>query len=113
MEPADHNDHEDDAFVDAEFGDEIELEIEEKVAQGHYSNLVVSNFNDDEFIMDFAFIQPNVPKGKVRSRVIMTPRNVKRLKRLLEENIKHYEGKNGDIDSNDSGPVGGFNISFN
>lgn len=100
-------------FEETQFAEEIELEIDDKVAQGNYANLVVSNFNDDEFIMDFAFIQPNMPKGKIRSRVVMTPKNVKRLKRLLDQNIDHYESKNGPIDPDGNRPVGGVDISFN
>jgi hypothetical protein len=99
------DDLEDDAHT------KIELDMDESVAQGVYSNLVVSNFNSDEFVMDFAFIQPNIPRGKVRARVILTPKNAKRLNDLLTQNINHYEAKNGSIGPD--GPAAGFNISFN
>jgi DNA-binding LacI/PurR family transcriptional regulator len=39
-------------------------------------------------VCDFIQVMPGMPKGKVRSRVIMTPQNAKRfMKALIEKNI--------------------------
>jgi hypothetical protein len=38
-----------------------------------------------------------MPKGKVRSRVILTPEHAKRLLGALAENIRHYEDAHGMI----------------
>ena len=34
---------------------------------------------------------PGLPKAQVRSRIVMTPSNAKRLAAALNENIKRYE----------------------
>ena len=43
-------------------------------------------------------MMPGMPKGKVRSRIIMTPQNAKRLMIALQENVSKYEQSFGDID---------------
>ncbi len=70
-----------------------------------YSNLAVITHSNTEFILDFASIMPGGAKTAVRSRVIMTPQNAKRLLRALSENIANYEQQNGAIDDN---PIGAF-----
>ena len=52
---------------------EINIEIDDKVATGIYSNMVVVNHSDSEFVLDFISIMPGMPKARVQSRVIMTP----------------------------------------
>jgi len=51
----------------------LEIQLDEDVAQGVYSNLAVVNHSDSEFILDFIFVQPQAPRAKVRSRVITSP----------------------------------------
>jgi len=75
----------------------LQIQLDEQVAQGVYSNLVVANHSEAEFILDFIFVQPQVAQAKVRSRVITSPRQAKLLLRTLEENIRKYEGKFGPI----------------
>lgn len=89
----------------------IQIDIDNETAQGTYSNLALSNFSKEEFILDFAFIQPNIKKGKIRSRIILTPKNAKRLMIMLKKNIKEYEEKSGPITDEKSLP--GINLSFN
>ncbi len=81
----------------------IELSITDEVAHGVYSNLAVITHSNSEFIIDFASLMPGGPKTAVRSRVIMTPQNAKRLLRALSENISNFEQKNGAIDDNSLG----------
>ena len=89
----------------------VQIDIDEQTAQGVYSNLTLSNFSREEFVLDFAFVQPLVPKGKIRSRVILSPKNAKRLVAMLEENIQRYEEKVGPI--TDEKPNAGINLNFN
>jgi hypothetical protein len=70
---------------------QIQIELTEEVAQGTYSNLVVIAHSASEFILDFIRLVPGVPKAKVKSRIIMTPDNAKRLLFALQDNIKKYE----------------------
>src|SRR5689334_14790819 len=46
----------------------IQLQIDDNIAQGLYTNLVMINHSENEFVFDFAYIQPNSPTAKVRAR---------------------------------------------
>ena len=39
--------------MENEFSQEISIELDEKVANGVYSNLVVVNHSESEFVLDF------------------------------------------------------------
>ncbi|CAA6816420.1 MAG: FIG00649583: hypothetical protein [uncultured Aureispira sp.] len=76
---------------------EINIELSEEIAEGVYANLSIISHSNSEFILDFIRLVPNVPKAKVKSRVIMTPQQTKRLMYALQENVKRYEASNGTI----------------
>ncbi len=75
----------------------INIELDEKEAQGTYSNLAIITHSPAEFILDFTRIVPGVPKAKVLSRIITTPQHAKMLLRALQENIQRYEKRYGEI----------------
>lgn len=54
-------------------------------------------FSPSEFVMDFARVLLGSPKAKLYARVVMAPRHVRLLLKALEENIKKYEEKFGEI----------------
>ena len=66
----------------------LNIELPEEVAEGIYSNLAIISHSNSEFIVDFIRMVPNVPKAKVKSRVILTPQHAKRLMRALMDNSK-------------------------
>ncbi|MDH6342281.1 hypothetical protein M2480_001599 [Parabacteroides sp. PFB2-12] len=70
---------------------EIQVELSEEIAQGTYANLAIISHSSSEFILDFVRIVPGVPKAKVKSRIILTPDNAKRLLHALEDNISKFE----------------------
>lgn len=76
---------------------QIHIDIDDATAQGAYSNLVLLNHNDNEFVMDFAYVQPATPRARVRARIIMSARHTKRLLRALEANIRRHEERFGPI----------------
>lgn len=76
----------------------LELELDDAVAQGNYSNLAIISHSTSEFIIDFAAVLPGVPKAKVKSRVILTPEHAKRLLMSLQDNITRYESSVGKIE---------------
>ncbi len=76
---------------------EIQIEIDEATAQGVYTNLAMIGHSENEFIVDFIFLQPQAPKAKVRSRVITSPGHAKRLLAALQDNISKYEARFGEI----------------
>ena len=75
----------------------LDINLSEDIAQGIYSNLAIITHSNAEFILDFVAMMPGVPKANVRSRIVMTPQNIKRLLNALADNIKKYEEKNGVI----------------
>ena len=76
---------------------QLNIELTEQVAEGIYSNLAIIVHSSSEFVIDFARIVPGVPKAPVKSRIIMTPENAKRLLHALNENIIKFEKSNGKI----------------
>lgn len=76
---------------------QLNIELTEDVADGIYANLAVITHSFAEFVIDFVNVMPNVPKAKVKSRVIMTPQHAKRLMRALIDNVKRFEAANGVI----------------
>ena len=78
---------------------QISIELDEKTAEGVYSNLAIISHSQAEFIIDFTRILPGVPKAKVHSRIIMTPQHAKLLSNALIDNISRFEKNNGEIDA--------------
>lgn len=76
---------------------QINIELDEKTAEGIYSNLAIINHSNTEFVLDFISIMPGVPKAKVKSRIVLTPQHAKRLLGALHENIKRFENQHGEI----------------
>lgn len=75
----------------------IDIEINDQVADGIYSNLAVINHSPTEFVVDFIQMMPGVPKARVKSRIILTPQHAKRLVNALAENVRRYEAQFGDV----------------
>ena len=77
----------------------INIELDESIAQGSYSNLVIVNHSPTEFVLDFINVMPGTPKAKVRSRIILTPEHVKKFIKALDENLNKFESSFGEIKS--------------
>ncbi len=89
---------------------QINIELPEDIADGLYTNLAIITHSPSEFVCDFVQMMPGVPKGKVRSRVIMTPQNAKRLLEALQDNIQKYEQTFGRIDTGNTPPMPPMNF---
>ncbi|PKP24910.1 MAG: DUF3467 domain-containing protein [Bacteroidetes bacterium HGW-Bacteroidetes-2] len=76
---------------------QINIELDEAIAQGIYSNLAIINHSVSEFVVDFVTIMPGTPKSKVKSRIILTPQHAKRFLKALNDNIKRFESAHGEI----------------
>jgi hypothetical protein len=87
---------------DQKKGPKIQLQMDEQTAQGTYANLVLINHTENEFLLDFAFLQPTSPRAKVCSRIISSPRHTKRLLMALQKNIERFEERFGVIDIGDN-----------
>ena|SRR5574344_2322321 len=84
---------------------QLQLELNDQVAQGTYANLVVITHSSSEFVVDFAQVLPGLPKAPVKSRIIMAPEHAKRLLFALEENIRKYEATFGKIRTMEEQPL--------
>lgn len=90
-------------LTDKKNTNQINIELPEEVAEGLYTNLSIITHSTSEFILDFIQLMPGVPKGKVKSRIVMTPENTKKLMLALRDNISKYESMHGKIKSLDQG----------
>ncbi|MBP93327.1 Protein of unknown function [Bizionia echini] len=84
---------------------QINIEIDEKVAEGTYSNLAIINHSVSEFVVDFVSVMPGTPKSKVKSRIILTPQHAKRLLKALGENVSRFENAHGEIKDYEQPPI--------
>ena len=76
---------------------QLNIELPEEIAEGVYANLALINHSQSEFVVDFIRMMPNIPKAKVKSRIVITPQHAKKLLFALRENIKKYEAMHGEI----------------
>jgi hypothetical protein len=84
---------------------QINIELDEKIAEGTYSNLAIINHSVSEFVLDFVSIMPGTPKSKVKSRIILTPQHAKRLVKALNDNVKRFENAHGEIKDYEQPPI--------
>jgi len=84
---------------------QINIELDEHIAEGIYSNLAIINHSPSEFVVDFVTIMPGAPKAKVKSRIVLTPQHAKRFLKALGENIHRYEMANGEIKDVEQTPI--------
>ena len=75
----------------------LQLKVDDPIAQGMYSNFQIVGSNETEFVLDFAYVQPQQPRGKVRARIILSPKHAKSLLRLMQERVRSYEAQFGEI----------------
>src|SRR5689334_6058420 len=78
-------------------GQQLQIELGEKEAEGIYSNLAIITHSPAEFIIDYTRVTPGVPKARVLSRIIMTPQHMKLLLGAMQENVTRYESQYGEI----------------
>lgn len=90
---------------------QLNIELSEEIAEGIYSNLAIISHSNSEFVVDFVRMLPNLPKAKVKSRIILSPEHAKRLMRALQENIAKYESQFGKIKETDSPPIPTMNFN--
>lgn len=83
---------------------QLNIELPEDVSEGIYSNLAIIAHSNAEFIIDFIRMVPNVPKAKVKARIIVTPQHAKRLLKALADNVRRYEMQFGEIEETEQPP---------
>lgn len=84
---------------------QINIELDEKIAEGTYANLAIINHSVSEFVVDFINIMPGAPKAKVKSRIILTPQHAKRLSKAIADNVARFEKAHGEIKDYEQPPI--------
>ncbi len=84
---------------------QIQIQLDDDVAQGMYVNLALVNHTETEFTLDLMYLQPQQPKAKVRARIISSAKHTKRLLNALQENVRRYEERFGPIDLSGPNPA--------
>lgn len=90
----------------------IELEIPADLENGSYSNIVMVAYTSSEIVLDFFCMLPGRQKPKLRDRIIMAPEHAKRLALTLDDTIRKYESRFGEIklDKEKGGTATPFNV---
>ena len=78
-------------------GKQIQVSLDEKTGQGIYANLALISHSGAEFILDFTRVLPGMPKATVQARILLTPQHAKGMLKALEDNLKKYENRFGEI----------------
>ncbi|MCX2719335.1 DUF3467 domain-containing protein [Lentiprolixibacter aurantiacus] len=84
---------------------QINIELDEKTAEGVYSNLAIINHSVSEFVVDFISMMPGAPKAKVKSRIILTPQHAKKFLKALSDNVNRFEQAHGAIKDYEQPPI--------
>ncbi|MGA9522375.1 MAG: DUF3467 domain-containing protein [Myxococcaceae bacterium] len=85
---------------------QLQIQLDDDVANGRYVNMALVNHTETEFTFDFIFVQPQQPKAKVLSRIITSPKHMKRLMLAMQENLAKYEARFGTIELAEGGGPG-------
>jgi hypothetical protein len=91
---------------------QLNIELNEDIADGIYSNLAIITHSNAEFVVDFVRVMPGMPKARVKSRIVLTPQHAKRLLRALQDNIEKYEAAHGRISDSKATDGGAFPMGF-
>ncbi len=84
---------------------QINIELDEKTAEGTYSNLAIINHSVSEFVVDFISMMPGAPKAKVKSRIVLTPQHAKKFLKALSDNVHRFEKAHGTIKDYEQPPI--------
>ena len=76
---------------------QVQIKADEKELLGQFSNLAVIHHNAEEFTLNFIYVFPTVPQGKLVASLILSPGHAKRLSRALADNVGRYEAQFGTI----------------
>jgi hypothetical protein len=85
------------AMPDEPRSPKLQIQVDDDAGLGLYSNLVLINHAENEFVLDFAFLQPGADRARVGARIISSPRHTKRLLVALRKNVERYEERFGTI----------------
>lgn len=73
----------------------INIKILDEELKAKYANNMQVMHTQEEFVIDFMNILP--PNGIVTARVVVSPGHLKRMILALQDNLKKYESKFGEV----------------
>jgi len=73
----------------------LRIKVPDEVARGSYSNAMAVFHTREEFVLDFLNVFP--PGGIATARIIASPGHIKRIIRALNENLRRYEERFGEV----------------
>jgi hypothetical protein len=74
---------------------EVQVQASRDELKGVYSNIMRVSHTGEEFVLDFMNLVGN--EGVLAARVILSPGHYKRMIKALEDNLKKFEQKYGEI----------------
>ncbi len=69
-----------------------------KDLQAPYANMAFITHTSTEIVLDFVQLLPHVAKGRVISRIVMSPVRAKMFQMALAQNLANYERQFGEIE---------------
>lgn len=85
-----------------------QIQIADNIPGAEYANFMQVNHNKEEFQLIFGNIMP--PSGRVVSKVLTTPGHFKKIIFAMQDNLKKYEEKFGEV--TESAPIENKEIGF-
>lgn len=73
----------------------IQIKTKSEDLKGVYSNLMIASHRKEEFILDFLMLSSL--GGVLSSRVIVSPDHLKRISKVLQNEVEKYEKQFGEI----------------
>lgn len=80
---------------------QVQINANDEVARGRYSNNMLVTHTREEFILDFLLSAPN--GTQLVSRVMVSPGHMKRILSALADNLQKYEANFGEVIAPDVG----------
>ncbi len=82
---------------------QLQIQLDDNIANGQYANMALVNHAETEFTLDFIYVQPQQPRAKVLSRIITSPKHMKRLMMAMQDNLAKFEAKFGPVEVGEPG----------
>ena len=83
---------------------QIQIKFSDEDVKGRFANAAQVSHQEDFFLLDFLLAAP--PAGQLVGRIAVTPRHMKRIAKVFEDQIKAYEKTFGRIDPTEDKSIG-------
>ncbi len=87
----------------------LNIKVDDAILKGVYANFMQVMHTPEEFILDFGNAVP--PVGMLTARIFISPGHLKRILKVLKENVDKYEQQFGDIKIANEPKTIGFQVN--